>query len=214
MKRNTLNFVIDLVSGLVMLGMIGTGLVIRFVLPPGSGRSRILWALGRHEWGGVHFWLAVAAGALLLLHVALHWQWVCVTLVRIVRPRGEAQGASTSRMARNAAGAVTVVLLVGVFAAFVWIARGQVRVLSGSTEGSAEHGGPGREDGADAAQGDSEIRGSMTLNETASALGISVEELRQRMRVPSDVPNDERLGRLSRRLGQPVSELRKLAEAK
>jgi hypothetical protein len=54
----------------------------------------------------------------------------------------------------------------------------------------------------------------MTLIESASALGISVEELRRRMHVPLEVPNDERMGRLSRRLGQPMSELRKLAEGK
>ena len=40
MKRNTLNFVIDAASALTMAGMIATGLVIRFVLPPGSGSGR------------------------------------------------------------------------------------------------------------------------------------------------------------------------------
>ena len=82
MKRNTLNFVIDAASALVMAGMIATGLVIRFVLPPGSGSRKEVWGLGRHDWGDVHFWLAAAVGAVIVLHVALHWQWVCVTTLR------------------------------------------------------------------------------------------------------------------------------------
>ena len=39
MKRNTLNFLIDLVSAIVLLGITATGLIVRFVLPPGSGRG-------------------------------------------------------------------------------------------------------------------------------------------------------------------------------
>ena len=212
MKRNTLNFLIDLVSALVLLGMIVTGLVMRFVLPPGSGRARVLWTWGRHDWGDLHFWLAVAAGCLLLIHVALHWQWVCATLARMVRPH--AQDTNLGPIGRNAAGAITVLLLVGLCAGLVWIGQGQVRTQGGSGDAPAGHGGLGREDGTGAAGGNSEIRGSMTLIEAASALGISVEELRKRVHVPLEVPNDERMGQLSRRLGQPMSELRKLAEGK
>ena len=37
MRRNKLNFLIDALALLAMLGMIATGLVIRYVLPAGSG---------------------------------------------------------------------------------------------------------------------------------------------------------------------------------
>ena len=63
MKRNTLNFVIDATSALVMVGMIATGLLLRFVLPPGSGSRRMLWIWGRHDWGDLRFRLAVGVGA-------------------------------------------------------------------------------------------------------------------------------------------------------
>ena len=71
MRRNTLNFIVDLVSLLVMLGMIATGVVMRFLLPPGTGGRhgdgpvKSLCGLGRHDWGDVHFWLGVAIGVLM-----------------------------------------------------------------------------------------------------------------------------------------------------
>jgi hypothetical protein len=81
-SRTLLNFVIDSLGLLLMLSMLCTGVIIRFVLPPGSsgrngGRGFSLWGMERHAWGDLHFWLAVSLVGLLLLHVALHWSWVC-----------------------------------------------------------------------------------------------------------------------------------------
>src|SRR3989304_3725348 len=101
MKRNTLNFLIDLVSLAAMLGLILTGIVMKFILPPGTGgrgggeRSE-LWGLGRHDWGDIHFWLAVSVLSLLVLHVALHWGWVTGTLRRLFRP-GVPAGSAVAR---------------------------------------------------------------------------------------------------------------------
>ncbi|MBW7904627.1 MAG: DUF4405 domain-containing protein [Phycisphaerae bacterium] len=60
MARNTLNSIIDAATFAVMLTMIATRLLIRFVLPPGSGERRSLWDYTGNDWGDVHFWLAVA----------------------------------------------------------------------------------------------------------------------------------------------------------
>ena len=62
MRRNTINFLVDAASALVVIGLVATGLLTRFVLPPGSGSWRLLWGMGRHDWGDVHFWLAVVGG--------------------------------------------------------------------------------------------------------------------------------------------------------
>ena len=42
MRRNTVNFLVDLASALIIFGLIATGLLSRFVLPPGSGSRRLL----------------------------------------------------------------------------------------------------------------------------------------------------------------------------
>jgi hypothetical protein len=90
MTRTTINFVLDLVSFLDLLGLAVTGLVIRYVLPPGTGGAgrslhggagrglpvQEFWSMTRHEWGNVHFYLAAIFVMLMMIHIALHWKWI------------------------------------------------------------------------------------------------------------------------------------------
>ena len=89
MKRVTLNFIVDLVSFISLLGLAFTGFIVKFVLPPGSGghgrqlheglgreHIKALWSMSRHEWGDIHFFLAVLFLALMVVHIILHWGWI------------------------------------------------------------------------------------------------------------------------------------------
>ena len=38
--------------------------------------SFLLWGLTRHEWGNIHYWLAIGLMATLSLHLVQHWQWI------------------------------------------------------------------------------------------------------------------------------------------
>lgn len=87
MRRTTLNLVIDIAAFGLFLGMIATGLIVRYFLPPGSGgyrhpASRTVWGISRHDWGEAHFYIAAGFLALVAVHVALHWNWVCETVRR------------------------------------------------------------------------------------------------------------------------------------
>jgi len=81
--RTSTNFWLDVVSLAVMTGLAATGGLIRFVLTAGSGHFHELFGWNRHDIGQLHFDLAVAAIALLALHVLLHWSWICC----FARPR-------------------------------------------------------------------------------------------------------------------------------
>jgi hypothetical protein len=92
MTRTTLNFVLDAVSFATLLGLTFTGFIMKYILPPGSGGGhgyrggrggaeaaepiKQFWALGRHDWGDVHFYLAVLFVVLMVLHLVLHWRWI------------------------------------------------------------------------------------------------------------------------------------------
>jgi hypothetical protein len=83
MKPRTLtNFWLDLASLILILGLMVTGGLIHFVLPAGSGRFRELFGWNRHDIGQVHFYLAVATLVLLVLHLLLHWNWVCSVIAK------------------------------------------------------------------------------------------------------------------------------------
>jgi hypothetical protein len=89
-KRTTVNFILDLVGFLNLLALAGTGSILRWVLPPGSGGGygrgfrggrgagevKELLGLARHDWGSVHFGLAVLCVVLMLVHIILHWSWI------------------------------------------------------------------------------------------------------------------------------------------
>ncbi len=89
MKRTTLNFIVDLISFIDLVVLAITGFIIKYILPPGSGghgrgfrggreagEIRELWSMTRHEWGDIHFYLAVAFVILIVIHIILHWAWI------------------------------------------------------------------------------------------------------------------------------------------
>ncbi|MDF3129218.1 DUF4405 domain-containing protein [Kiritimatiellaeota bacterium B1221] len=88
--------VTDVVAFVSLLFLAFSGVVIRYVLPKGSGggggpgwraASRpVLEFLGmsRHEWGGVHFWVSMLFVVTIAVHLLLHWKWVRVSFL----PRG------------------------------------------------------------------------------------------------------------------------------
>lgn len=88
-KRGSSNFIVDLVSFVNLLGLVVTGFIMRYILPPGTGARgqefrggrglgevKYLWSMTRHEWGDIHFYLAVVFAILMCVHIVLHWSWI------------------------------------------------------------------------------------------------------------------------------------------
>ncbi|MBN1764594.1 MAG: DUF4405 domain-containing protein [Sedimentisphaerales bacterium] len=84
MKRNTWNFIVDVITLFAFVGLVWTGFLIHYVLPPRHGRlfgtELLLWGWDRHNYGQVHFYLAIGMTGLSAVHVWLHWSWVCGTI--------------------------------------------------------------------------------------------------------------------------------------
>jgi hypothetical protein len=80
MKRPVLNFIIDAVAFLLFAFLTTTGVLMHYILPPGSGHRQSIWTLSRHEWGEIHLWIAFGFLATLALHLLLHWRWIVCTL--------------------------------------------------------------------------------------------------------------------------------------
>lgn len=75
-KKPTLNFAIDSAAFTAFLLLITTGVLMRYLLPPGSGRISTIWGWNRHDWGDIHFWIAIIFLSISALHLVLHWEWV------------------------------------------------------------------------------------------------------------------------------------------
>jgi hypothetical protein len=192
MRRNTVNLILNGLAALLMMGLVCTGIILRFALPPGSNKDRSLWELGRHQWGDVHFWLAVALLLAVLLHVANHWTWVVAVTI--------GRKSKASPRTRWLSGVVFLLALTGLVAGFSWFAMRHVQP-AGDARGS---GGIGPPKGKAAA----ELRGEMTLSEAADVTGLPMEEVKRRLGLPDSVPDGETLGRLGRQYGFRLPEAR------
>lgn len=206
MKRPQLNFVIDAAAFIAFLALLSTGLVLRYRLPPGSGRLEaqgggpeaegrliaLVWGWTRHDWGDVHFWVALTLVAVLALHLFLHWRWI------VCMVRGTESDASGWRFG---VGLASLVALVGLAAAPTiaptrQTTRGELRQSLDS-------------DHATAPQWDY-LRGSMTWDEVAADAGLPVEDLLERLGLPDDVSPQDRVGRSLRQANKHMSDLRRL----
>jgi len=81
------NFLVNATTAMVLCAMIGTGILLEWVLPRGRGQGHglVLWlGQSRHTWAEVHFWLASSLVALLVLHVVLHARWVALCWRRFI----------------------------------------------------------------------------------------------------------------------------------
>ncbi|MGR8950815.1 MAG: DUF4405 domain-containing protein [Gammaproteobacteria bacterium] len=117
MKRTALNLLVDFLAALSFVGMIATGYILRFPLPPGTNKSLILWGLSRHQWGDVHFWISLSLLIVLLIHLVLHWQWV----VSVVARQFGAANACQVRTFRS--GMLTLLVVGAVLGSFAWVAE-------------------------------------------------------------------------------------------
>lgn len=212
MKSSTLKFLIDSIAFVAFVLLATTGLLMRFVLPPGSGRFRALWGMDRHEWGQLHFWIAMAMLAAIALHLVLNWKWV-VCMVRGQRPQG-----AGLRVALALAGlAALVALAVAPFLGGVEQTGGaprdehtvEVGADSLGLEASPPPDAPHRGHGAGAGEGEGPaIHGSMTLAELERLTGVPAEVVLRELGLPADLPRDENLGRLRRAHGFEMHDVR------
>lgn len=202
MKRNSVNFWIDVISFLPMLGLTWTGLLMHYVLPPGTGgrhadRALTVWGLGRHDYGTVHFYLALALVGLVVIHLWLHWSWVCAMVRKLA-------GKESSKGGREGVyGIAFLVVVVTLILGGLLLARSQVK--SGTSVAAPE-----------AIEHDAsvsfQISGQTTLAQAARMGAMPVEELVAKLRLPADVNVDEQLGRLKRQYGFEIHDVRRILQ--
>ncbi len=83
MRRVTLNYIVDIIFGILLLGQGITGALLWFLAPGGyryrgglGDEQAGSFLLARQEWKDVHQWLALALAIMFIVHIAIHWQWL------------------------------------------------------------------------------------------------------------------------------------------
>lgn len=194
MHRAKLNFMVDIVAFVAFVLLAATGVLVRYVLPPGSGHFSILWGMDRHEWGQLHFWIAIVLMASLGLHLLLHWRWIICMIKGLPR---EGSGI------RVALAVVGVIALAGLAAAPFF---GKVEQTGEPPHRlrSTEHGGSRSH----------YIDGSMTLTQVEQLTGVPAAVILQELGLPANISKDEHLGSLRKKHGFELNDVREVVRKK
>lgn len=78
LSRSHLNFIVDSLLLAIFLGLNFSAVVVRFVFPPSvEALGWQLWGLNLDGWINMQFGLVAAMALAVLVHLMLHWSWVC-----------------------------------------------------------------------------------------------------------------------------------------
>jgi hypothetical protein len=210
MRRVSLNFLVDLAAFAAFVFLASSGVLMHYLLPPGTGHSAAIWGFGRHDWGAFHFWISVTFLALLGVHVILHWRWI-LTMVGGRRSAGEP--ARSRRVALGAVGllallALALAPLLSPVQAVNEAGGGGARGEQGEGGGHGPRGAQGKDSlgqtphlGTPPGQGEAhagseEIRGTLTLLELEQRTGVPAAHVIEKLKLPADLALDNRLGPL------------------
>jgi hypothetical protein len=189
-KRPNLNFLVDAAAFAAFVLLTSTGVLMSYILPPGSGHFSTLWGMDRHEWGRIHFWIAVALMAFLGQHLLLHWRWI-VGMVK-----GQPGEGFRMRTSLSVVGLLALIAL-------------SALPFLGRVEQGGEPPHKMRSEDHDKVEG-YRIDGTMTLADIERLTGVPTAVILRELGLPADLPRDEQLGRLRRQYGFELQDVREV----
>lgn len=227
--KSKLNFIIDAIMFVLMGALAGIGLLIKYILLPGSerwikyGRNVDLsfFGLDRHQWGHIHLIVAYVLVGFLALHIILHWKMILCLYRKII----------ANKVFRWVCGLVfALITLIFVFAPFFInvdvdeMETGHERyqaiensktfndtiksnlVVEGKKEShdDYQHNYHRLHHQVDSSI---EIKGYMTLLEINEKYEVPCEFLKEKLSIPENEPNSSKLGQLRKTYGFKMSEI-------
>lgn len=222
------NLIVDVLSYIGFVLLLGTGLILEYILSHGSGRIAgrgtghasgeklitTLWGMTREQWGEIHFWIAVGMLAVLAIHLILHWKWITCVLSRREKPAGTSGGRAFLGLAGMFG--ILIFALLPFLTPTEQAIRTQMlqqREASQSTDmpGVSETEANNSKDRSEA--NDTLVNGAMTLMEIQNTTGVPYEHVLAELGLPKNIPPDEKLGRLRREYGFSIDDVRRIVKA-
>lgn len=195
MKRQGVNFLVDAFALAGLIFLMATGLFLRFILPSGSGKNLSVWGLTRHEWGDVHFYIAVFIVAILSLHLVLHWRWIICAIQN--KPR-EGSG---------------VRAVWGVAGLFILLLISAAPFLSPIEKTSPSNIVDPNNQLDLKSHSHQTVRGSMTLTEVEQSTNVPINRILKELGIRDDISPDEKLGQLGQQYGFQMEAVRQIIKS-
>ena len=121
--KTSFNFWLDVLLLLVFLLLIWSSVVVRYVFPPATmTEGWSLWGLDYLAWTDIQFVTLCLMAATVLLHVMMHWTWVCGVIGNWQRKRGRSVTANQDSGTRTLWGVGLLILILNVLGAGIAVA--------------------------------------------------------------------------------------------
>lgn len=123
MSKSVINFWLDVLLLLIFLTLLWSASIVHIVFPAGMNAAGwTLWGWSREQWSDFHFGVLCTLLLAIVIHVMLHWTWVCgIVASKIVPPR-DGDKKKLSDGARTLYGVSLLILLLHVLALGVAVA--------------------------------------------------------------------------------------------
>ena len=231
-QRSKLNFIIDVLMFIDMMAIAGIGLLIKFILVPGSkiwemygeNLDLFLWGWDRHLLGSFHLILGYILLGLLVLHIVFHWKQIKVMFKCLI----------TKKFIRIVLTVLFLMisLLFFLFAFIVDIDK--VALKRGEGRHSVEHFHSAQDESSSSSVEQNElhtsevlhkhrdsnlhsestiqVNGSMTLKGLEDEYQVSADSVKDFLGIPLGISDYESLGRLRKKYGFHMSDIERFIE--
>jgi hypothetical protein len=82
-SKTLINFWLDAVLMLAFAALSIVSVITQFVFPPGvNAKGWMLWGMNLNQWNGLQFATLAVLGFGIVVHVMLHWTWVCSVVAK------------------------------------------------------------------------------------------------------------------------------------
>ncbi|TKJ37249.1 hypothetical protein CEE37_14140 [candidate division LCP-89 bacterium B3_LCP] len=220
MTNRKKNIIVDLLSYLGFTLLLGTGLILQYILPHGSGRIAgsgtgrasgekiitTLWGMSRDQWGEIHFWIAAITLVVLALHLLFHWKWIICVLGR----RGKPAGKSGERAVLGLFGLIGILALV-LLVFLIPTEQATRNQLTNQTEINRQVDTHEKQE-IGVNNHNTSIRGTMTLREIQNMTSVPYEYLIIKLQLPKGISPDIKLGKLKKSYGFSIEDVRQIVE--
>lgn len=230
MKKTDWQYLVDTLLFLCIVSITIIGFLMGLVIPKGPASlesTKYFLGLHRHQWGNIHFYLSIAFVILVIIHLTLSWKWVKNKSRQLFKKGWRAVLVLTAT-----ASLATLILFwslypkvpgayedhgvrIGERAREQQLSKEDYSIFEEKSgiheklaEKESEHEqkltrGISAED-----QSGILITGQMTLYDLEKETGIPARKITYKLGLPSNVPRDETLGRLRRRYGFIIQDVR------
>ncbi len=131
MSRITINFFVDCTLLVAFLALLWTSILLQALFPAGTVAARwTVWGIGYDGWCKIQFGALLAFAFCVLLHLILHWTWVCGFIsARASKLLGHR--VSTNESTRTAYGVTTLIAILSLLGILLFLAQLRVQAPKG-----------------------------------------------------------------------------------